>query len=154
MAIQDGRFFTWQELKTLISAVQSLRAFDDLGIGIEDEAAVNIVIANTDQHVIANAYKNYPDKVASSVTPATAHPTLKTLALEYARACIAERMPGLHLVADPMEAMKMAKSNLRDLALGKIHLDNADQANARSATVSAITVGGSTDRTFDDFYGF
>lgn len=154
MAIVDGRFFTWDELRGLMSDKQAIRVFDDEGDGVATEAAVNTIISNTDQHVISHAVKNYPDEVADTVTPVTAHPFLKTLALEFACALAAKRMPGAMSIGDPDEAMRVAKSNLRDLATGKIHLRASEQSNAQSHVSSGVVLGGSTDREFNDFGAF
>lgn len=151
MTINDGQFFTWAQLRTYIGEQQSLRAFDEENSGQELDDSVNLLIEEADQAIIASAVKNYPSEVASTVTPATAHPRLKMLALRYARALIQVNMPGVFPLNDKYEEMKMAEKSLLDLATGKTHLRDAEQSNARAVVRNGIAVGASTKRTFGSF---
>ncbi len=150
----DAKFFTWDEFRSYVGAAAADRAFDDAGNGEADDAAVAQVFNETDQEVISHAVKNYPEKVAAGVTAATCHPTLKMLALRYAKAAAQFRAPTVFHAVDILEEMKLARASLNNLALGKTHLQGAEQSNARAEVVNGTTIGGSTVKTFGCFGDF
>jgi len=154
VAINDGQFFTWAQLEALLGEAQALRAFDDDNAGQVDDAAVNRIIEDADMAVIGAAVKSYPDQVASTVTAATAHSQLRSIALQYAKALAQSRHPGVWPVDDVDKAMDRAEKRVTDLAMGRTHLRGVEQSNARAVTSNGVTLGGSTKRTFDNFGDF
>lgn len=156
MAIADGKFFTFAEFKNKISERQAVRIFDDDDIGQEREESVEQLIAEADSEVTAHAVKNYPAQVASTVTASTAHPRLKQLALEWARANAYDRFPEMFRGRDTTGELDRIQAKLRDLALGRTHLEgvHTQEANAQVEVRNGVTLGGSTARAFNCFGDF
>jgi hypothetical protein len=156
MAIANGKFFTFAELRSKLSERQSVRIFDDDSIGQEREESVVLLMADADSEVTAHAVKNYPAQVASTVTATTCHPRLKQLALEWARANAYDRFPELQRGRDTTAELDRIQVKLRDLALGKTHLEGVtdQEANAQVEVRNGITLGGTTDRVFNCFGDF
>jgi hypothetical protein len=150
----DSKFFTWAEFTAFVGEHTITRVFDDDTIGQPNDEAVAAIFAETDQSVTSHAVKNYAAKVADDVDASTAHPTLKMLALRYAKAAMMLRAPEVFHGVDVVASMKFATDSLRDLSLGRTHLQDAVQGNAQVVVRNGVTVGGTTCKTFSSFGDF
>lgn len=131
----NGRYFTFDELVLQVSEIAILRAMDDDHDGVIDAAVVERFVANADIEVDSYAEKGFPDHVGPGVTPETAHPRLKALALELCGALIMHRYPSLFPECDTLANLKMARKQLSDLSLTKTHLQGVQAENTRGTMV-------------------
>jgi hypothetical protein len=155
MTIEGEKFFTFAELQDRLSALSTVRVFDDHQTGNPKDEAINRILAKANSAVRRNVAKNYPSQIADEITPLTVHPDLKELALDYAVAATKERFREVFRTTNVTEELERAEKGLRDLATGKTHLYGLGNASNEVGVIrSGVTVGGSTTRTFDSFGDF